>query len=91
MSLSAHPERKELNANIDADGRTPGPLDEYRLPASVRSAIDIVRAAGGAVSAETIELLCRVESGEITTEEAIRLITEMHCGGRSGSKSPDSN
>ena len=47
----------------------------------VARALDIVRAAGGDVEAEGIELVERVEAGEIDTEEAVRLIIAKYDGG----------
>ena len=46
----------------------------------VRCAVDVVRAAGEIVSDEGIEILERVERGEIDTEEAVRQIILMHGG-----------
>ena len=51
--------------------------DEH-LPLNVALSLDIVRAAGGEVSAETIALVCRVERGEITSDEAARQISERY-------------
>ena len=57
-----------------------------RLPLNVALSLDIVRAAGGEVCAETIALVCRVERGEITSDEAARQISDRYR--REASESP---
>ena len=53
---------------------------DLTMSASVRRAVDVVRAAGEEVSDEAIEILERVEQGEIDTEEAVRLIIHLQGG-----------
>ena len=55
----------------------PSDIDLSRLSGSTRSAIDIVRAAGEEVSDLAIAILQRVDDGELTINQAVKLIIEM--------------
>ena len=49
---------------------------EKKLPYSVLRAIDTVRASGGVISEDAIELMCLVDSGEISGDEAVLRVIE---------------
>lgn len=54
--------------------------DVGKMSRDVELAVDFVRAAGGEVSAEVVEILERVEREEIDSDEAMRLIGQLHRG-----------
>ncbi|NQZ10523.1 MAG: hypothetical protein HRT35_25500 [Algicola sp.] len=52
--------------------------EEPPLSKNISLAISIAQSSGTVVPEEAIELVCRIESGELSTHQAIELVIKAH-------------